>query len=60
MFDGNFLVAILVPIALCVVLPVMIVWIVSKARARTPEAGAADSAVAWHGVFGHSGCDGIQ
>lgn len=34
MFDGNFLVAILVPIALCVVLPVMIVWIVSKARAH--------------------------
>ena len=29
MFDGNFLVAILVPIALCVVLPVMIVWIVA-------------------------------
>ena len=29
MFYGNFLVEILVPIALCVVLPVMIVWIVA-------------------------------
>lgn len=32
--DSFILVQVLVPISICVVLPVMIVWIVAKARAQ--------------------------